>query len=93
MSSAVKQDTSKTLCQKEFLDGTAMEVTTCQLCTFWECGSRSLSAERTRDRTSAWGAADMPGAWLRRDVHRQTWHILIQDRTRLVSNHVMPHLK
>lgn len=59
MSSAVKQDTSKSLCQSMLLDGTVMEVTTCQLCTFWECGSRSLSAERTRDRTSNCDAVDM----------------------------------
>lgn len=62
MSSAVQQDTSKTLCQNVFLDGTVMEVTTCQLCTFWECGSRSLSAERTRDRISNCDAVDVPVA-------------------------------
>lgn len=93
MASAVQQDTSKARCQNVFLDGTVMEVTTCQLGTFWECGSRSLSAKGTRDRAPNCDAVDVPVAWLRRDGHRQTWHILIQDRATLISNHVMPHLK
>lgn len=41
-----------TVYQDMFLDDTVMEMATCQLCTFWEQGTRSSSARKTRDRTS-----------------------------------------
>lgn len=52
MSSTVKEDTSMSGYQDMFLDDTVVDITTCQLCTFWERGIRSSSDGRTCDRTS-----------------------------------------
>lgn len=44
--------------QDTFLDDTVMEMTTCQLHTFWEHGTRPLSAGNSSDRLC--GVIDSP---------------------------------